>query len=589
MSATIEFKIKNEYIDMSHVDLSEQEIIRRGSMSKLREMGIEPYPAAEYITDATASSVIDRFVEGEDQKQVTIAGRIMSRRIMGKASFAEIQDHTGRIQVYVNRDVIAPGEDKALYNTVFKKLLDIGDIIGIKGTPFRTKVGEISIEVQEIVVLSKSLRPLPIVKEKDGKTFDAFTDPEQRYRQRYLDLVVNPQVRETFVQRAKIVSTMRRMFDDAGYLEVETPILQPIPGGASARPFLTHHNALNIPLYMRIANELYLKRLIVGGYPGVYEFAKDFRNEGMDRTHNPEFTVMEIYVAYKDYKWMMEFTEQMIEKCAVALHGTTKVKVGDREIDFKAPFKRISMIDAIQEKTGIDINGMDEAQLQEVCAKLDVPIDSTMGKGKLIDEIFGETCESLYIQPTFITDYPVEMSPLCKKHRDNEQLTERFELMVNGKELCNAYTELNDPIDQLERFQDQMKLSEKGDDEAMFIDMDFVRALEYGMPPTSGMGIGIDRLTMLLTDNTSIQDVLFFPQMKPEKKAAEDGAEKYEELGVPTEWVDVLKKLGFKTIASLEEIKPGKLFNDLCGYNKKNKLGLTAPTMDAVKEWFTKL
>jgi lysyl-tRNA synthetase class 2 len=507
---------------MSHQELSEQEIIRRNSLKKLRELGIEPYPAAQYHVNTTTKEIKANYKEEEKNYQdVVIAGRLMSRRIMGKAAFAEIQDHEGRIQIYVNRDEICPDEDKTMYNEVFKKLLDIGDIIGVKGHAFFTQMGELTVHVTELTVLSKSLRPLPIVKEKDGKTFDAFTDPEQRYRQRYVDLIVNPSVREHFKQRSQVINTMRNMFNEHGYLEVETPILQPIPGGASARPFITHHNALNIPLYMRIANELYLKRLIVGGYEGVYEFAKDFRNEGMDRTHNPEFTVMEIYVAYKDYNWMMDFTEEMIERVAMALHGTTKVTVGDKEIDFKRPFKRITMIDSIKEHTGIDINGMDEVQLRDVCKKLNIDIDDTMGKGKIIDEIFGEKCEGNYIQPTFITDYPVEMSPLCKKHRENPELTERFELMVNGKELCNAYSELNDPIDQLERFQDQLKLSEKGDDEAMFIDMDFVRALEYGMPPTSGMGIGIDRLTMLMTNSTSIQDVLFFPQMKPEKKQVE--------------------------------------------------------------------
>jgi lysyl-tRNA synthetase class 2 len=508
---------------MSIRELSEQELIRRNSLNKLREIGIEPYPAAEYKTTHHTEQIKQQFEAGEEEtlKDISLAGRIMSRRIMGKASFVELQDETGRIQVYFNRDEICPGDDKTLYNEVFKKLLDIGDIIGVNGFVFRTQMGEITIHVREFTVLSKSLRPLPIVKEKDGKAYDAFTDAEMRYRQRYVDLIVNPKVREQLKKRTVIMNTMRQMFNENGYLEVETPILQPIPGGAAARPFITHHNALDIPLYMRIANELYLKRLIVGGYEGVYEFAKDFRNEGMDRTHNPEFTVMEIYVAYKDYNWMMNFTEEMIERIALTLHGTTKVQVGDKEIDFKRPFKRISMLDSIKEHTGIDINGMNEAALREVCKKLDVEANETMGKGKLIDEIFGEKCEASYIQPTFITDYPKEMSPLCKKHRENPELTERFELMVNGKELCNAYSELNDPIDQLERLQDQLKLSEKGDDEAMFIDMDFVRALEYGMPPTSGMGIGIDRLVMLMTNQVSIQDVLFFPQMKPEKKAVE--------------------------------------------------------------------
>ncbi|MFA9389482.1 MAG: lysine--tRNA ligase [Prolixibacteraceae bacterium] len=506
---------------MSIRELSEQEVIRRNSLSKLRELGIDPYPAAEYKITHSTVAIHQQFESDEKAFEVVTAGRMMGQRIMGKASFAELQDESGRIQLYVNRDEICPGDDKTLYNDVFKKLLDLGDIIGVKGEVFKTQMGEISINVKELTVLSKSIRPLPVVKEKDGHTFDAFKDPEMRYRQRYVDLIVNPQTREHFKKRTIIMNTMRQLFNENGYLEVETPILQPIPGGATARPFITHHNALNTQLYMRIANELYLKRLIVGGYEGVYEFSKDFRNEGMDRTHNPEFTVMEIYVAYKDYNWMMNYTEEMIERVAMALHGKTTVQVGDKEIDFKRPFKRISMLDSIKEHTGFDINGMDEVQLREVCKKLEIDVEPSMGKGKLIDEIFGEKCEGSYIQPTFITDYPKEMSPLCKKHRDNPELTERFELMVNGKELCNAYSELNDPIDQLDRFQEQLKLSEKGDDEAMFIDMDFVRALEYGMPPTSGMGIGIDRLVMLMTNQASIQDVLFFPQMKPEKKAVE--------------------------------------------------------------------
>ena len=507
---------------MSHQELSEQEIIRRNSLQKMRELGIDPYPAAQYHVNTNTKEIKQNFKEEKKNFQdVVIAGRLMSRRIMGKAAFAEIQDHEGRIQIYVNRDEICPGDDKMMYNEVFKKLLDIGDIIGVKGHAFITQMGELTIHVTEFTVLNKSLRPLPIVKEKDGKTFDAFTDAEQRYRQRYIDLIVNPEVKETFKKRTTIYNTMRQMFNEYGYHEVETPILQPIPGGAAARPFITHHNALNMPLYMRIANELYLKRLIVGGFEGVYEFAKDFRNEGMDRTHNPEFTVMEIYVAYKDYKWMMSFTEEICERVAMALHGTTKVQLGDNIIDYKAPYPRVTMADAILEHTGYDINGKSEEELREICKKLDIDIDETMGKGKLIDEIFGEKCEGNYIQPTFITDYPKEMSPLTKMHRDNPELTERFELMVNGKELANAYSELNDPIDQRERFEDQLKLSEKGDDEAMFIDQDFLRALEYGMPPTSGMGIGMDRLTMFMTNSPSIQDVLFFPQMKPEKKAVE--------------------------------------------------------------------
>jgi lysyl-tRNA synthetase class 2 len=507
---------------MSNLELSEQEVIRRNSLKKLRELGINPYPAAEYKVSATAAEIKANFSEEKkNYQEVIVAGRLMNRRIMGKASFAELQDHTGRIQIYVNRDEICEGDDKTMYNEVFKKLLDIGDIIGVKGFVFITQVGEISIHVKELTVLNKSLHPLPIVKEKDGKTYDAFTDPEQRYRQRYVDLIVNPQVKDVFMKRTKIVNTMRQMFNEYGYFEVETPILQPIPGGAAARPFITHHNSLNMPLYLRIANELYLKRLIVGGFEGVYEFGKDFRNEGMDRTHNPEFTVMEIYVAYKDYKWMMDFIEEILERVALALHGTTKVQVGDNIIDFKRPFPRVTMYDAIKEFTGYNIAGKSEKELFEICDKLGIETDPTMGKGKLIDEIFGEKCEASYIQPTFITDYPKEMSPLTKEHRDNPELTERFELMVNGKELANAYSELNDPIDQRERFEDQLKLSEKGDDEAMFIDQDFLRALEYGMPPTSGMGIGIDRLTMFMTNSDSIQDVLFFPQMKPEKKAVE--------------------------------------------------------------------
>lgn len=571
---------------MSTTELSEQEIIRRNSMERLKEMGINPYPAEKYPVNTKTAEIIANFDPDKGNfQEVIIAGRIMSRRIMGKASFAELQDDTGRIQLYLNRDEICPGDDKSLYNDVFKKLLDIGDIIGVKGHSFITQVGEKSVHVTELTVLSKSLRPLPIVKEKDGKVYDAFSDMEMRYRQRYVDLIVNPDVKDVFEKRTKIINTMREMFNEKGYLEVETPILQSIPGGAAARPFVTHHNSLNIPLYLRIANELYLKRLIVGGFEGVYEFAKNFRNEGMDRTHNPEFTIMEIYVAYKDYKWMMEFTEEMIERVATALHGTTEVPLGNTVINYKTPFKRITMTDAIQEHTGYDITGKNEDELREICDKLGIETDSSMGKGKLIDEIFGEQCESHYIQPTFIIDYPVEMSPLTKKHRDNPELTERFELMVNGKELANAYSELNDPIDQRERFEDQLKLSEKGDDEAMFIDQDFLRALEYGMPPTSGMGIGIDRLAMFMTNNLSIQDVLFFPQMKPEKKTEADANEKFEELGIPSAWVEVIKKMGFKKVDAVKEIKPGKFFNDLCGFNKKNKLGLTNPSMDEVKQW----
>ena len=501
---------------MSLQELSEQELQRRDSLQKLRSLDIEPFPAPLYPVDALSKNLLDKYEEG---KEVCVAGRMMSRRIMGKASFAELQDSEGRIQLYVNRDELCPQEDKTLYNSVFKKLLDLGDFIGIKGTVFKTQVGEISINVKELSLLSKSIRPLPLPKtDADGNIHDAFTDPESRYRQRYVDLVVNPHVKDTFIKRSKIISSMRQFLNSKEYLEVETPILQSIPGGAAARPFITHHNALDIPLYLRIANELYLKRLIVGGFDGVYEFAKDFRNEGMDRTHNPEFTQMEIYVAYKDYLWMMDFTEEMLEKICMDVLGTTSIKIGENEVSFKKPFKRISMLDSIQEHTGIDISKMNENELRETCKEIGVETDQSMGKGKMIDEIFGEKCEHLYIQPTFITDYPVEMSPLCKKHRDNPELTERFELMVNGKELANAYTELNDPIDQKERFEEQVRLAAKGDDEAMFIDHDFVKSLEYGMPPTSGMGIGIDRLCMFLTNNASIQEVLFFPQMRPEVK-----------------------------------------------------------------------
>ncbi|HOU74015.1 lysine--tRNA ligase [Tenuifilum sp.] len=567
-------------------ELSEQEIFRRQALDELRSLGIEPYPAAMYpVTHSTADILSDFENMSQNRAEVYIAGRIMARRIMGSASFFELQDEKGKIQVYVKRDDICPGEDKTMYNTVFKKLLDIGDIVGVKGFVFRTNMGEESVHALELTLLAKSIRPLPIVKEKDGKVFDAVTDPELRYRQRYVDLIVNPGVRDVFRKRATIINTMREFFNSKGYLEVETPILQPIPGGAAARPFVTHHNALDIPLYLRIANELYLKRLIVGGFNGVYEFAKDFRNEGMDRTHNPEFTVMEIYVAYKDYFWMMEFTEEMLERVAVAIHGTTKVTFGDKEIDFKRPFRRMTMSDAIKQYAGVDITGKSEDELRAICKQMEIEIDDTMGKGKLIDAIFGEKCEEHLVQPTFIMDYPIEMSPLCKRHRNNPELTERFELFVAGKELCNAYSELNDPIDQLERFQEQLRLSERGDDEAMYIDMDFVRALEYGMPTCSGMGIGIDRLTMFMTNQPSIQDVLFFPQMRPEKKPQKDTAEAYAQKGIPADWVPVLQKMGFNTVASLNGVAAGKLFNDLCGYNKKNKLGLPNPTMDDVKRW----
>ena len=525
-------------------ELSEQELVRREKLAKLRELGIDPYPAAAFEVSHYATTFSEQFENG---LHIRMSGRLMSRRVQGKASFAELQDATGRVQLYFNRDILCQGEDKTQYNDVYKKLLDIGDIIGIEGTMFTTQVGEKTIEVHQLHVLSKSLRPLPLPKvDAEGNTYDAFTDAEQRYRQRYVDLIVNPQVKDAFVKRTKITNTIRSFFNDRGYLEVETPILQPIAGGAAARPFVTHHNALNIPLYLRIANELYLKRLIVGGFDGVYEFAKDFRNEGMDKTHNPEFTVMELYVAYKDYHWMMETTEALLEEVAVAVNGVAAVAVGENKINFKAPYPRVPILDAIQEHTGIDVSGMDEDALRETSKKLGLEVDETMGKGKLIDELFGELCEHHYIQPTFITDYPKEMSPLTKAHRSKPGLTERFELMVNGKELANAYSELNDPIEQRERFEDQMALSEKGDDEAMFIDQDFLRSLEYGMPPTSGIGIGIDRLTMLLTNNNSIQEVLFFPQMRPEKKGPKLTEE--EQLVV-----DFLKKESPVALSSLKE------------------------------------
>ena len=573
---------------MNPLELSEQETIRRASMAELRRLGIEPYPAAEYPVSAHSDEIKATFTDDAPQREVAVAGRIMSRRIMGKASFMELQDAYGRIQVYISRDDICPGEDKELYNTVFKKLLDIGDIVGVRGFVFRTQTGEISVHAQELTVLSKSLRPLPIVKVKDGVTYDAFDDPELRYRRRYVDLIVNDSVKQIFLKRTKVYNSMREYFNTAGYIEVETPILQSIPGGAAARPFITHHNALDIPLYLRIADELYLKRLIVGGFDGVYEFSKNFRNEGMDRTHNPEFTCMEIYVAYKDYNWMMAFTERMLEKICLDVNGTNEVKVGDNTISFKAPFPRVTMAQAIKEHTGVDIEGMDEEQLRKAARSLGVEVDETMGKGKIIDEIFGEKCEGLYIQPTFITDYPIEMSPLTKRHRSNPELTERFELMVNGKELANAYSELNDPIDQYGRFVEQMRLAEKGDDEAMIIDADFIRALEYGMPPTSGMGIGMDRLVMLMTGQTAIQEVLLFPQMRPEKTEKRDSAEAFAPAGIEAEWVPVLHKAGVLTVAALAQATPGKLHQDLCGLNKKHKLGLKNPSADIVAEWVAK-
>lgn len=571
---------------MNILDLSEQEIVRRGNLEELRKMGVNPYPAEEYLVTGYSDEIKNNFKDEENEpRQVSVAGRIMSRRIMGKASFVELQDSHGRIQIYVNRDELCPDENKDFYNVVFKKLLDIGDFVGFEGYVFRTQTGEISVHAKNMTVLSKSLRLLPIVKMKDGVVYDAFSDPELRYRQRYVDLVVNEGVKEIFIKRNKVYTSMRDYFNSHGYMEVETPILQSIPGGASARPFITHHNALDIPLYLRIADELYLKRLIVGGFEGVYEFSKNFRNEGMDRTHNPEFTCMEIYVSYKDYNWMMSFTEKMLEKICLDVNGTTKVKVGDNEIDFKAPYKRVTMIESIKEFTGIDITGMNEEQLRGVCKQLDIDVDESMGKGKLIDEIFGEKCEGKYIQPTFIIDYPIEMSPLTKRHRNNPELTERFELMVNGKELANAYSELNDPIDQYERFVEQMRLSEKGDDEAMIIDHDFIRALEYGMPPTSGMGIGMDRLVMLMTGQTTIQEVLLFPQMRPEKTVHRDNAEAYTQLGIGAEWVPLLQKAGFNSVTTLSEANAGKLHQELCGLNKKHKLELKNPTIEEIGIW----
>lgn len=572
---------------MNILELSEQEIVRRNSLNRLREMGIDAYPAEEFVVDAWSEEVKANFSDDEaEPRQVRMAGRVMSRRIMGKASFMELQDSKGRIQVYVNRDELCPDEDKTLYNEVFKKLLDIGDFVGVTGFVFRTQTGEISIHAKSLKLLSKSLKPLPIVKQKDGVTYDAFDDPELRYRQRYVDLIVNDGVKDTFLKRATIVKTLRSVLDEAGYTEVETPTLQAIAGGASARPFITHFNALNIPMYMRIATELYLKRLIVGGFEGVYEIGKNFRNEGMDRNHNPEFTCMELYVQYKDYNWMMSFTEQLLEKICVAVNGSTDVTIDGKTINFKAPYRRLPILDAIKEKTGYDLNGMSEDEIREVCKKLEMEIDDTMGKGKLIDEIFGEFCEGSFIQPTFITDYPVEMSPLTKMHRSKPGLTERFELMVNGKELANAYSELNDPIDQEERFMEQMRLADKGDDEAMIIDQDFLRALQYGMPPTSGIGIGIDRLVMLMTAHSYIQDVLLFPQMRPEKVAKRDKEEAYVALGVPAEWVAPIQKAGFLTVEALGKLdRPGKLFQDLLDINKKYKLGLKVPVVDEVKAW----
>ena len=571
---------------MNVLELSEQEIIRRNSLEQLKALGINPYPAAEYVVNAYSDDIIANFSDDAAPRQVSIAGRMMNRRIMGKASFFELQDSKGRVQVYVSRDDLCPGEDKELYNTVFKKLLDMGDFVGVEGYVFRTQTGEISVHAQSLKLLSKSLKPLPVVKQKDGVTYDAFEDPELRYRQRYVDLVVNAGVKDTFLKRAMVVKTMRQVLDDAGYTEVETPTLQAIAGGATARPFITHFNALNIPMYMRIATELYLKRLIVGGFEGVYEIGKNFRNEGMDRNHNPEFTWMELYVQYKDYNWMMSFTEQLLEKICIAVNGKPETEIDGQVISFKAPYRRLPILEAIKEKTGYDLEGKSEEEIREVCKELKLEIDETMGKGKLIDEIFGEFCEGSFIQPTFIIDYPVEMSPLTKMHRSKPGLTERFELMVNGKELANAYSELNDPIDQEERFKEQMRLADKGDDEAMVIDQDFLRALQYGMPPTSGIGIGIDRLVMLMTGNSYIQDVLLFPQMRPEKVPARDKVEAFTALGIPEEWVAPIQKAGFLTVAALGALeKPGKLFQDLLDINKKYKLGYKVPVVDEVKKW----
>ena len=571
------------------MSLNEQQIQRRESLKKLRDLGIDPYPAEEYVISGSSEELKKQFEANPDkQVEITFAGRIMVRRIMGKASFVVLQDQVGRIQAYFNRDEICPDEDKTLYNEVFKRYLDIGDIIGVRGHVFKTQTGEISIHVKEYTILCKSLNPLPMPKEVDGKVFDAFTDPEARYRMRYVDLMVNPQVRDTFIARSKTIKTMRNFMENKGYMEVETPILQPIPGGAAARPFVTHHNALDIPLYLRIANELYLKRLIVGGFEGVFEFAKDFRNEGMDKTHNPEFTVMELYVAYKDYKWMMNMTEEMLRTICKEVTGSEQLKYGDEVIDFGKPFERLPIFEAIQRYTGKDLTGKSEDEVRAIAQELHVPVDESMGLGKLIDEIFGEKCEHHLVQPTFIMDYPIEMSPLTKKHRDNPELTERFELIINKKEMANCYSELNDPIDQRERFEDQSKLLERGDDEAMYIDQDFLRALEYGMPPTSGIGIGIDRLVMLLTNNDSIQEVLFFPQMRPEKVVQPDSDDKFTAVGVPAEWVEHLKSMGYISVELLrKEENAGKFSQTLNGYRKKNKLDIGALSPDVVKSWLS--
>ncbi|WP_278812159.1 lysine--tRNA ligase [Leyella stercorea] len=570
---------------MNVLELSEQEIVRRQSLQELRDMGIEPYPAAEFPTNAFSEDIKNDFKDEDEKREVVIAGRMMSRRVMGKASFVELQDSKGRIQVYITRDDICPEEDKTLYNTVFKRLLDIGDFIGVKGFVFRTQTGEISVHAQSLTLLSKSLKPLPIVKYKDGVAYDKFDDPELRFRQRYVDLIVNDGVKDTFLQRATVVRTIRRVLDEAGYTEVETPTLQAIAGGASARPFITHFNALNIDMYMRIATELYLKRLIVGGFEGVYEIGKNFRNEGMDRNHNPEFTCMELYVQYKDYNWMMSFTEKLLETVCIAVNGSTERKVGDNVISFKAPYRRLPILDAIKEKTGFDCNGKSEEEIRAFCLEKGLEVDETFGKGKLIDELFGEFCEGTFIQPTFITDYLVEMSPLTKMHRSKPGLTERFELMVNGKELANAYSELNDPLDQEERFKEQMRLADKGDDEAMIIDQDFLRALQYGMPPTSGIGIGIDRLVMLMTGQTTIQEVLFFPQMKPEKKIPQSSIKEWGEIGVSEEWAYVLRKAGFNLISDIRDEKAQGLQQKIGDINKKYKLGYEKPSVNDIQAW----
>jgi len=571
------------------MELSEQEIIRRQSLDELQKLGIDPYPSDIYEVNVAAEEIHKNFpADNSLYQDVCLAGRIMQRRIMGAASFAEIQDATGRIQLYFKRDEICPGEDKTMYNIVFKRHLDIGDIIGVKGYVFITQMGEITIHVKEYKLLSKSLKVLPVVKEKEDKIWDAFTDPEQRYRQRYLDLIVNPKIKDIFIQRSLLINSMRSFLNGKGYLEVETPVLQPLYGGAAARPFKTFHNTLDMTLYLRIADELYLKRLIVGGYDGVYEFSKDFRNEGMSRYHNPEFTQMELYVAYKDYKWMMDLVEEMVEKIALYMHGTTKVKVNDREINFKRPWKRLTMYEAIKEYTGIDIAGMNEEEIIKVANKVGVETDPSMGKGKLIDEIFGETVEPNLIQPTFITDYPIEMSPLAKKHKSKEGLAERFEAICNGKEICNAFSELNDPIDQRKRFEAQLELGKRGDEESMILDEDFLRALEYGMPPTAGLGIGIDRLAMVMTDQPSIQDVIFFPQMRPEKKPQVSTDEDFIEMGIPKDWVPAIRKAGFNTIAELKQANPNKLFNDLNGLRKKMKLNIPALKIEEVKGWMEK-